>query len=43
LFIVPEYHASFGELSPRVKQALSHRGRAIGKIRPALRALAAGK
>jgi len=43
LFIVPEYHASFGELSPRVKQALSHRGRAIGKIRPALWALAAGK
>ena len=43
LFIVPEYHASFGELSPRVKQALSHRGRAIGKLRPALRALATGK
>lgn len=43
LFIVPEYHASFGELSPRVKQALSHRGRAIGKLRPTLRALAAGK
>ncbi len=43
LFIVPEYHASFGELSPRVKRALSHRGRAIGKLRPALRALAAGK
>ncbi len=43
LFIVPEYHASFGELSPRVKHALSHRGRAIGKLRPALRALAAGK
>jgi len=37
LFIVPEYHASFGELSPRVKHALSHRGRAVAKLRPLLR------
>ncbi len=37
LFVIPEYHASFGELSSRVKHALSHRGRAIGKLRPAIR------
>lgn len=37
LFIIPEYHASFGELSSRVKHALSHRGRGIAKLRPALR------
>jgi len=37
LFIVPEYHASFGELSSLVKHALSHRGRAIAKLRPILR------
>ncbi len=39
LFVVPEYHASFGELSPRVKHALSHRGRAVSKLRPMLRKL----
>jgi len=39
LFVVPEYHASFGELSPGVKHALSHRGRAVAKLRPALRKL----
>jgi XTP/dITP diphosphohydrolase len=37
LFVIPEYHASFGELSSVVKHALSHRGRAIGKLRPAVR------
>ncbi len=37
LFLIPEYHASFGELSSRVKHALSHRGRAIAKLRPTLR------
>ncbi len=37
LFVVPEYHASFGELSGRVKHTLSHRGRAVAKLRPALR------
>jgi XTP/dITP diphosphohydrolase len=37
LFVIPEYHASFGELSSRVKHALSHRGRAIGKLRPVIR------
>jgi len=39
LFVIPEYHASFGELSPRVKHALSHRGRAIARLRPTLRKL----
>ncbi len=39
LFVIPEYHASFGELSPRVKRALSHRGRAISTLRPTLRRL----
>jgi XTP/dITP diphosphohydrolase len=39
LFVIPEYHASFGELSSTVKHALSHRGRAIAKLRPALRKL----
>lgn len=37
LFVVPEYHASFGELSARVKHALSHRGRGVAKLRPVLR------
>jgi XTP/dITP diphosphohydrolase len=37
LFVIPEYHASFGELSSAVKHALSHRGRAITKLRPVLR------
>lgn len=37
LFVIPEYHASFGELSSTVKHALSHRGRAMLKLRPILR------
>ncbi len=37
LFLVPEYHRTFGELSLRVKQALSHRARAIVQMRPWLR------
>lgn len=37
LFLIPEFHATFGELSPLVKQAISHRSRAIGKLLPALR------
>lgn len=41
LFVVPEYHASFGELTPRVKHALSHRGRAIAQLRSQLRAILA--
>jgi XTP/dITP diphosphohydrolase len=39
LFLVPEYHQSFGELSARVKHALSHRGRALAHLRPTLRRL----
>src|SRR5215469_6584897 len=42
LFLIPEYHRTFGELSPRVKHALSHRARALAWLRPALRALMAG-
>ena len=38
LFLVPEFHQTFGELSARVKHALSHRSRALERLRPALRA-----
>jgi XTP/dITP diphosphohydrolase len=37
LFVLPEYHQTFGELSPRVKAALSHRARALERILPAVR------
>ena len=37
LFLVPEFHQTFGELSLRVKQALSHRAKAVAGLRPALR------
>jgi XTP/dITP diphosphohydrolase len=39
LFLVPEYHRTFGELSSLVKHALSHRGRALLNLRPVLRQL----
>jgi XTP/dITP diphosphohydrolase len=39
LFLIPEYHRTFGELSARVKHALSHRARALAQLRPALRQL----
>jgi XTP/dITP diphosphohydrolase len=39
LFLIPEYHRTFGELSARVKHALSHRARALAKLRPELRRL----
>jgi XTP/dITP diphosphohydrolase len=39
LFLIPEYHRTFGELSPRVKHALSHRARALTQLRPALHRL----
>jgi XTP/dITP diphosphohydrolase len=42
LFLIPEYHRTFGELSPRVKHALSHRARALTQLRPLLRSLMAG-
>jgi XTP/dITP diphosphohydrolase len=38
-FLIPEYHQTFGELSSRVKHALSHRGRALMQLRPLLRQL----
>jgi XTP/dITP diphosphohydrolase len=38
-FLIPEYHQTFGELSSRVKHALSHRGRALLQLRPVLRQL----
>jgi XTP/dITP diphosphohydrolase len=41
LFLIPEYHQTFGELSARVKHALSHRGKAMAHLRPALRRLLA--
>ncbi|MCS6977138.1 MAG: RdgB/HAM1 family non-canonical purine NTP pyrophosphatase [Gemmatales bacterium] len=37
LFLIPEYHRTFGELSLTVKQALSHRARAVAQMRPILR------
>ena len=36
LFIVPEYHRTFGELSPAVKAVISHRARAMRALIPAL-------
>jgi XTP/dITP diphosphohydrolase len=36
LFLIPEYHKTFGELSHRVKHALSHRARALANLRAAL-------
>lgn len=39
LFEVVEYHRTFGQLGPRVKQALSHRARALRAILPKLLAL----
>jgi XTP/dITP diphosphohydrolase len=39
LLLIPEYHRTFGELSSRVKHALSHRGRALAQLRPVLRTL----
>jgi XTP/dITP diphosphohydrolase len=37
LFLIPEYHRTFGELGSRVKHALSHRARALAQLRPVLR------
>jgi XTP/dITP diphosphohydrolase len=33
LFLIPEYHRTFGELSPLVKHQLSHRSRAFARLR----------
>lgn len=39
LFLVPEFHKTFGELTARVKHALSHRARALAHLRPKIRQL----
>lgn len=39
LFLIPEYHKTFGELSPLVKHQLSHRSRAFARLRPGLERL----
>jgi XTP/dITP diphosphohydrolase len=36
LFLIPEYHKTFGELSPLVKHQLSHRARAFASFRRGL-------
>ena len=36
LFLIPEWRQTFGELTPRVKHALSHRARALEQLRPVL-------
>ena len=36
LFLIPEYHKTFGELSPLVKHQLSHRARAFAHLRPGI-------
>jgi len=36
LFIVPEYHRTFGELAPAVKALISHRARALRALLPAV-------
>jgi XTP/dITP diphosphohydrolase len=41
LFLIREYHRTFGELSATVKHAISHRARALAQLRPILLQLAA--
>lgn len=36
LFLIPEYHRTFGELAPIVKAALSHRAKAVTNLRSAI-------
>ena len=38
LFIVPEYHRTFGEIAPAVKALISHRARAVRALLPAIQA-----
>ena len=43
LFLIPEYHKTFGELGALAKHQLSHRSRAFAHLRPALdRLIASG-
>lgn len=39
LFWIREYHRTFGQLGPRVKRHLSHRARALERLRPQLTTL----
>lgn len=41
LFLIPEYHRTFGELSTLVKHQLSHRARAFERLRPGLERIVA--
>lgn len=41
LFLIPEFHRTFGELSPAVKRCLSHRARAFARFTPSLLKIAA--
>ncbi|MEL0095937.1 MAG: RdgB/HAM1 family non-canonical purine NTP pyrophosphatase [Planctomycetaceae bacterium] len=41
LFEIPEYHKTFGELGPSIKRVLSHRSRAMRKIRSKIERLMA--
>ena len=41
-FLIPEYHRTFGELAPIVKQTLSHRARAFERLVPPLLVLLRG-
>ena len=44
LFLIREYHQTFGQLSPLVKSQLSHRARAFARLRPQLdRLIATGE
>lgn len=43
LFLIPEYHKTFGELGALAKHQLSHRSRAFARLRPGLdRLIASG-
>ena len=42
LFLIPEYHQTFGELSALVKHQLSHRSRAFARLRPMVIRLISG-
>ncbi len=43
LFYVPEYGKTFGELPPEVKNRISHRARALAKLREALEEMLEGE
>jgi XTP/dITP diphosphohydrolase len=43
LFLIREYHKTFGELGPLVKHQLSHRARAFARLRPILDRLIASE